>query len=319
MSKKRGCQPSADLANFQHVSASWRAHRFAASDGIHIAAVDDAASAEVLLGLVQRRVAVSAGVNQHGVHIAVKRHATLRGLTRGERINRDVNAVAAHPQGGGAGIGQRHNRFGAKVVSREQRAHGNGLVDVGESFAREVGVQSHFLGVFGGFANLRHLLHGFQRVFADRGLGAQHDRVGAIEHGIGHVADFSARRHRVGDHALHHLGGGDGDLVHFTREFDHAFLQGGHGGVAHLDGQVAACHHDAVGSPQDFFQMRDGLKAFDFGDQARVVFVRFGRDVAKLSGHFHVGGVFWKADRHIVGLERHGGFDIFHVFAGQCG
>ena len=67
--------------------------------------------------------------------------------------------------------------------------------------------------------------------------------------------------------------------------------------------------------------MRNGFKAFDFGDQPWFVFVGLGRNIAQLAGHFHVGGIFWKADGHVVGLERHGGFDVFHVFAGQrrCG
>ena len=135
----------------------------------------------------------------------------------------------------------------------EQRAHGNGLVNVGECFACEIRVQCHLSGIFCCAANLHHLLHGFQRVFADRGFRAQHDGVGAVEHGVGHVADLGAGRHRVGDHALHHLCGGDGDFVHFARHFDHAFLQSGNGGIADFHRQIAARDHDAVGGAQYFF------------------------------------------------------------------
>ena len=67
--------------------------------------------------------------------------------------------------------------------------------------------------------------------------------------------------------------------------------------------------------------MRNGFKPLDLGDQTRFVFERFSGHVAQLARHFHVGGVFRKADSHIVGLEGHGGFDVFHVFAGErrCG
>ena len=42
-----------------------------------------------------------------------------------------------------------------------------------------------------------------------------------------------------------------------------------------------------------------------------------GCDVGQLTGHFHVCGILGKTHSHIVGLEAHGGFDVFHVFGRQ--
>ena len=164
---------------------------------------------------------------------------------------------------------------------------------------------------------MRHLLHCFQRVFAHRCLGTQHDGIGAVEHRISHITHLGAGGHGVGDHALHHLGRSDGDFVHFPRHFDHAFLQRWHCGVTYLDRQVTTRNHDAVAGGQNFFQMWNGLKAFDLGNQPRLMLERLGSYIAQLARHFHVCRAFGEAHRHVVSLEGHGGFDVLHVFGGK--
>jgi hypothetical protein len=181
----------------------------------------------------------------------------------------------------------------------------------------EVGVQPVVLGRLGGGADLGHLFHGFQRVFACSRLGAEHHGVGAVEHGIGHVAHLGTGGHRVGDHAFHHLRGGDDHLVELPRHADHLFLQRRHGRVAHFHRQVAARHHDAVADAQDGLQVRNGLGTLDFGNQPRLVAVFGCRHVAQLARHFHVGRVLGEAHRHIVGLKTHGRADVLHVLGGQ--
>ena len=97
------------------------------------------------------------------------------------------------------------------------------------------------------------------------------------------------------------------------------FLQARHSGIAHLHGQVAPSDHDAVRHRQDAVQLRNGFGAFDLGDQAGPVAVGASH-VAELAGHFHVGGVFGEAHRHIVGIEAHGRADVVHVLGrqGRC-
>ena len=97
-------------------------------------------------------------------------------------------------------------------------------------------------------------------------------------------------------------------------------MQRRHGRVADLNGEVTARHHDAVAHPQNFFQVRNRFRALDFRNQAWLVFVLRCGHVAELARHFHIGGVFRKAHRHVVGLKAHRGLDVVHVLGreGRC-
>ena len=225
--------------------------------------------------------------------------------------------MPAHPQRRGAGLRKRNDRLAAQVVRREQRAHGNALVDAAELLVGEVGLQRHVFRPLGFQRDLRHLLHRFHGELACGSFSAGHHGVGAVQHSVGHVADLGAGGHRCQDHAFHHLRGGDNDLVHLARHADHAFLQCRHGRVAHFHGQVAASHHDAVAGAQDGFQLRNGFAAFDLGDECRAVARGLAGHVGQLPRHFHVGGVLGKAHRQVLGLEGHGGLDVLHVLGGE--
>ena len=161
------------------------------------------------------------------------------------------------------------------------------------------------------------MLNRLDGVFASRRLGAEHHGVGAVEHGIRNVADLGARGHRIHNHRLHHLCGGDDDLVQLARAADHALLQRGHGRVADLDRQVATCHHDAVGGAQDFVQRRNRLDALDLRNQPGPVALTLARHVGKLARHFHVGGILRKTHGQVFGVKTHRRLDVFHVLGGQ--
>ena len=103
----------------------------------------------------------------------------------------------------------------------------------------------------------------------------------------------------------------------FARQLDHAFLQGRYNGVTNLHRQIATRNHDAVAGQQNFFQTWNGFGTLNFGNQSRLV-IEFGcSHIGQLTGHFHVGCVFRKADGNVVRLKAHRCFDVFHVFAGQ--
>ncbi len=205
------------------------------------------------------------------------------------------------------------------MVGREQRPHGDRLVDAAEGLVEEVRVQVHRLRLLCLNADRGHGLDGLDRIAAGSGLGRQHHCIGAIEHGVGDIRHLGTRRHRVDDHRLHHLRSRDGQLVGFPREPDHALLQRRHGRVAHFHGQVTARHHDAVGRRQDLFQhaRADGLGALDLGDHLGLVVVRRTGHGGQLARHFHVGGVLGETDRDVVGAQRHRGLDVVHVLGRQ--
>ncbi len=66
------------------------------------------------------------------------------------------------------------------MVRREQRAHGNRLVNSTESLTTEIGIQLILFGSFGGQANLGHFHNGFKGVLTGSSFCAQHDGIGAV-------------------------------------------------------------------------------------------------------------------------------------------
>ena len=125
-------------------------------------------------------------------------------------------------------FGQRHNGLGTQVVSREQRTHRNGLVDAVKILPAKLASRSRWLACS---ATRQMLLAISFTVSSGKRpaafFGAQHHGIGAVEHGIGHVAHLGAGGHGSQNHAFHHLCGGDGHLVVFPCQFDHAFCRPG--------------------------------------------------------------------------------------------
>ena len=204
-----------------------------------------------------------------------------------------------------------------QVVRREQGAHGNRLIDSAEGLTREIGVQFNLFGSFGSQTNFGHLDHGFKGKFTRSCFCTQHHGIGAIQHGVGHVAHFGTGGYGVGDHAFHHLSGRDNHLVVGPRQLDHALLQGRYNGVTNLHRQITTGYHDAVAGKQNFFQTGDGFCSLNFGNQPGLVVELSRGHIGQLAGHFHVGGIFGEAHGHIVGLKTHGRFDVFHVLGGE--
>ena len=149
-------------------------------------------------------------------------------------------------------------------------------------------------------ADLRHRLDRLDRVLARRGLGRQHHRVGAVEHGVGDVGHLGARRHRVVDHRLHHLRRGDRQLVALARDPDHALLQPRHRGVADFDREVAARDHDAVGRVDDLRRARRSLPR---ARSSRSASARPFGGAQELARHVHVFLVLRERHGDVVGLE----------------
>ena len=123
---------------------------------------------------------------------------------------------------------------------------------------------------------LDDLVHRFDHLdgkLTDRGFSTEHDGVGPVEHGIGHIGDFGAGRARVGDHAIHHLGGHDDGARPLDALADDVFLDSGQPFHGHFDAQIATGYHDPVGSFDDLVDALDCLRLLDLGDDlGRMVF-----------------------------------------------
>ena len=89
------------------------------------------------------------------------------------------------------------------------------------------------------------------RVVADRRLARQHHGVGAVEDGVGDVADLGPGRRRRVDHRLQHLGRRDHRLADAHAEADDLLLQVRHVLEREVDAEVAARDHQRVGRRGD--------------------------------------------------------------------
>ena len=203
------------------------------------------------------------------------------------------------------------------MVRGKERAHGDGLVDAAKTLIGEVGFDAGIVAKLSLCADGGHLRDGLDWIFSGGRFAAQHHGVGTVEHRIGHVAHLGTRGHGVDDHAFHHLCSGDGDLVHFTGQANHAFLQRRHRGIAYFHGQVSTRHHDAVAGAQDFLERGNGFTALNLGNERGLVPPRLTRYVSQLTRHFHIGRVLREAHREVLGLKPHGRADVFHILGGE--
>jgi hypothetical protein len=153
----------------------------------------------------------------------------------------------------------------------------------GESAVLAAAAVLHEVGhvAFGFDDDARHDGNGFAGILAAGGFGGEHDGVGAVENGVGDVAGFGARGARVFDHRLEHLRGGDDGLAPGGGAADDVLLNDGNFFRRHLDAEIAAGDHDSVGGFENFFEMIDGLRLFEFRDDGDIAAVR-GND---LLGH----------------------------------
>ncbi len=114
--------------------------------------------------------------------------------------------------------------------------------------------------------DLGHHLDRLDRILAGGGLRREHHRVGAVVDGVGHVAGLGPRGAGIFDHRLQHLGGRDDRLAIIAGPADHMLLNGRHLLRRHFDPQVSARDHDPVGGFEDAFQVLNGLRLFELGD-----------------------------------------------------
>ena len=127
-----------------------------------------------------------------------------------QRVDRHAGTVARQPLRGAAGFGQRDDRAHADAARRRTSPRARSPDRYGRACAH-AGAQvfARLELALGAQAHAAHRGDGLVRMLAGRGFLRQHHRVGAVEHGVGDVEHFGARRDRRLDHRLHHLRRGD--------------------------------------------------------------------------------------------------------------
>ena len=123
----------------------------------------------------------------------------------------------------------------------------------------------------GPLGDATHRGHHLRRSDPDRGLGRQHQRVGAVEHGVGDVADLGPGRRRGGHHRLQHLRGRD----HRDAELDalphDRLLQVRHVLERAVDAEVAPGDHDRVRHGEDLGEVPERRARLDLGDELGAI------------------------------------------------
>ena len=119
--------------------------------------------------------------------------------------------------------------------------------------------------------DLRQHRHGFLRKFAHRRFAGEHDAIGAVEDGVGHVGRLGARGQAAGDHRFEHLRGGDDRLAREVGLRDELLLRDGDLLDRHFHAEIAARDHDAVGRGEDLVEVLERVGALDLGDDERLL------------------------------------------------
>ena len=117
--------------------------------------------------------------------------------------------MAAHPKCRGTTVCHCDDGFGPQVVGSEQCTQCNGLVNAVELPPSKADVCRELLRSFRCGADLGHFAHSFQWVLASGSFCTEHHGISTIEDGVGNITDFSTGRYGMGNHALHHLRGGN--------------------------------------------------------------------------------------------------------------
>ena len=151
------------------------------------------------------------GQRQLGAHVLVRGEYQKRqirvqagdalcGITRGGEGNDSLRVQALCNIAGGIG---HHAALGARDV-RQRRDLAIGLRTLD---------------------NARHGPHHVVWIRAHGGLARQHHRIGAVEHGVGHVGSLRTGWAGVLDHGIQHLGGHDDRLGVLAGNLDSALLE----------------------------------------------------------------------------------------------
>ena len=157
-----------------------------------------------------------------------------------------------------------------------------------------------------------HGLHGLNGILARRTFGRQHDGIGALINGGGHIGHLGPGGHRAFDHALQHLGRNDHRFRHRAAPADQAFLNRRHVLHRQFHPQIAARHHDPIGHGQDIFERFHSGGFFDLGQDR-------GPAIGQGAGLFHIFGPLNKAERQPVDPKRTNKFQILAVFFAERG
>jgi len=244
-----------------------------------VALVDDAeletvvdgpleAAVDVLLPDLDVEVGLLLG-EVEGPHAAVQVGIPGGSVVTGDHENRAHGTVLGQQTGSLARSGQHHDGTGVQLQTGTDGGHGHGfagLCGAGSQVAQLVEDLEVGDGDFGEQAGLMHHLDCLAGVVTLGGLTGQHDTVGTVEHGIGHVRHLGTGGAGVVCHGLQHLSGTNDWLALDIALGDHHLLSHEDLGGGNLDTEITTGDHDTVGSLEDLVKVVDTLLVLDLGN-----------------------------------------------------
>ena len=202
------------------------------------------------------------GRGEEGLGAPRQRKLATNRLVGGEHQEWQPRTQAGHPLGGVAGGGEGHQSLGIEPLGNVT----GGIGDHAPLGARNMRQLWDLTVGFGEGHDAGHGAHHVMRVHANGGFPGQHDRIRAVEDGVGHVGSLGPGGTGIFDHGIQHLGGHNHRLGVFPGDLDGAFLHQRHLLQWAFHTQVTAGHHDAVKGKNDGFQGLDSLRLFQLGD-----------------------------------------------------
>ncbi|MNV20285.1 hypothetical protein D3C71_1111770 [compost metagenome] len=147
-------------------------------------------------------------------------------------------------------------------------------------------------------------------------FGREHDGIGPVQHGVGHIQHLGPGRHGAGEHGLHHLGRRDHRPTEQAATLDQRLLHARQPGIPNFDPEISPGHHDDVGGMNDLVHGLDGgdhLGPLHLGDDGRPA--AGGAD--QLTSLLQVRRAAREGDGHEIGVNLPGKENIGSVLVGQ--
>ena len=114
--------------------------------------------------------------------------------------------------------------------------------------------------------DLAHHGHSLNGILTHGSLAGQHNDVGTIIDGVGHVGHLRSGRAGIADHGVQHLCGSDHGLKCIVTLADHGLLDIRQLLRRDLHAHVTTGDHDTVGYANDLVKIVDAFLIFDLGD-----------------------------------------------------
>src|SRR6266498_1490439 len=227
----------------------------------------------------------------------------------------DRGVARSHPTGVAGHVapdGENDDGVGLQFVGHDHGALDHFLARGGQF---RVFVKIRAAAAFDALRNALEDFDAFHRIFSDGRFAAEHDRVGLLENGVGHVGDLGARGHGTFDHAFEHVGGDDDRPTDAQTDLHNLALNDGQFLVGNLHAQVAASHHDGIGFGDNFDEILDGLLVLDLADDERTMLPAFDDRFQLLN----VLGFANKRERDVINAQLQANLDIGKVLGGERG